>query len=356
MQKLLVKGNEAVSEAAIQAGCRLFFGYPITPSNEIIEYMARRMPEENGTMVQAESEVSAIYMILGAAGAGERCMTGTSGCGFSLMQEGMSFLAAYDLPAVIVDVARLGPALGNLDPSQGDYFQMVKGGGHGDYYNFVLAPSGVQEAADLTMLAFDLADQYRMPVVVAMDGVLGQMMEPVTFKKPEPRDLPPKTWAAKGKRGTGVKHDVIGYILDSVKAEQHAVAMADKYDMIRAAEQRWEEIGLEDADLVVVAFGTCGRIARSAVREARAQGLKVGMIRPITLWPFPSKPIEAALKSAKGVLVSEMNMGQMIEDVRLVVNGRVPVWQHRKLGGFMPTTEELVDRIRMLAGEVTTHD
>lgn len=355
MQKLLVKGNEAVSEAAIQAGCRLFFGYPITPSNEIIEYMARRMPEVSGHMVQAESEVSSIYMLLGAAAAGERCMTGTSGCGFSLMQEGMSFLTAYDLPVVVVDVARLGPALGNLDPSQGDYFQMTRGGGHGDYYNFVLAPAGVQEAADLMGLAFDLADQYRMPVVVAMDGVLGQMMEPVVFRKPEPPELPPKTWAARGKRG-GPKHDVVGYILDPVEAERRAEFMADKYDQIRAAEQRWEAIGLEDAELVVVAFGTCGRIARSAVREAREQGIKVGMIRPITLWPFPAKPIEAALQSARGILVAEMNMGQMVEDVRLAVEGRVPVWHYRKLGGIMPTTEELVARIRTLAGEVSTHD
>ena len=355
VQKLLVKGNEAVSEAAIQAGCRLFFGYPITPSNEIIEYMARRMPEVKGHMVQAESEVSSIYMLLGAAAAGERCMTGTSGCGFSLMQEGMSFLAAYDLPVVVVDVARLGPALGNLDPSQGDYFQMTRGGGHGDYYNFVLAPSGVQEAADLMALAFDLADQYRMPAVVAMDGMLGQMMEPVAFRQPEARELPPKTWAARGKKG-GPKHDVIGYNLDPADAERRAEMMAAKYDQIRADEQRWEEIALDDADLVVVAFGTCGRVARSAVREARQQGIKVGMIRPITLWPFPAKPIESALSHARGVLVSEMNMGQMVEDVRLAVNGRVPVYHHRKLGGSMPTTEELVARIRTLVGEVSEHD
>ena len=355
VQKLLVKGNEAISEAAIQAGCRLFFGYPITPSNEIIEYMARRMPEVGGSMTQAESEVSAIYMLLGAAGAGARVMTGTSGCGFSLMQEGMSFLAAYDLPVVVVNVARLGPALGNLDPSQGDYFQMVKGGGHGDYYNFCLAPAGVQEAADLMALAFDLADQYRMPAVIAMDGVLGQMMEPVEFRKPEPRDLPPKTWAARGKRG-GPKHDVVGYNLETAAAERRAIMMAEKYDRIRETEQRWEEIALDDADLVVVAFGTCGRIARSAVREARSMGIKVGMIRPITLWPFPTKPIEAALKTAKGILVAEMNMGQMIEDVRLAVNGKAPVWLHRKLGGIMPTTEELVERIRLLAGEVSGND
>ncbi|HYF77270.1 MAG TPA: 3-methyl-2-oxobutanoate dehydrogenase subunit VorB [Symbiobacteriaceae bacterium] len=353
-QKLLVKGNEAVAEAAIQAGCRNFFGYPITPSNEIIEYMARRMPEVKGHMVQAESEVASIYMMLGAAAAGERCMTGTSGCGFSLMQEGMSFLAAYDLPAVIVDVVRLGPALGNLDPSQGDYFQMTRGGGHGDYYNFVLAPAGVQEAADLMGLAFDLADKYRMPAVVSMDGVLGQMMEPVEFRKPVAQDLPPKTWAARGKRG-GPKHDVVGYILDPIEAERRAEFMADKYDQIRATEQRWEEVGLEDADLVVVAFGTCGRIARSAVREAREQGMKVGLIRPVTLWPFPTNPIESVVGHAKAILVSEMNMGQMVEDVRLAVEGRVPVKLHRKLGGSMPTTEELVARIRALAEEVSAH-
>lgn len=355
MPKLLVKGNEAVAEAAVQAGCRLFFGYPITPSSEVIEYMARRLPEVQGHMVQAESEVSSIYMMLGAAAAGERCMTGTSGCGFSLMQEGMSFLAAYDLPVVVVDVARLGPALGNLDPSQGDYFQWTRGGGHGDYYNFVLAPSGVQEAADLMGLAFDLADRYRMPAVVAMDGVLGQMMEPVEFRRTGAADLPPKTWAARGKKG-GPKHDVVGYILDPIIAERHAAMMADKYEQIRAAEQRWEEIGLNDADLVVVAFGTCGRVARSAVREAREQGIKVGMIRPITLWPFPTKPISSALHRSRGFLVAEMNMGQMVEDVRLAVNGRAPVYHHRKLGGSMPTTEELVARIRTLAGEVSDHD
>lgn len=355
MQKLLVKGNEAVAEAAIQAGCKLFFGYPITPSSEIIEYMARRLPEVGGHMTQAESEVSSIYMMLGAAGAGERCMTGTSGCGFSLMQEGMSFLAAYGLPAVVVDVARLGPALGNLDPSQGDYFQWTRGGGHGDYYNFVLAPSGVQEAADLMGLAFDLADQYRMPAVVAMDGVLGQMMEPVSFRQTDTSHLPPKTWAARGKKG-GPKHDVVGYILDPVKAEQHDVERAAKYDGIRATEQRWEEIALDDADLVVVSFGTAGRVARAAVRAAREQGIKVGLIRPITLWPYPTKPIEAAIaQGSRAFMVAEMNMGQMVEDVRLTVNGQTPVYLHRNMGGSMPTTEELVAKIRTLAGEVSDH-
>jgi len=353
VQKLLVKGNEAVAEAAIQAGCKLFFGYPITPSSEIIEYMARRLPQVGGQMVQAESEVASVYMMLGAAGAGERCMTGTSGCGFSLMQEGISFLAAYNLPAVFVDVSRLGPALGNLDPSQGDYWQWTRGGGHGDYHNFVLAPSGVQEAADLMGLAFDLADQYRMPAIVGMDGVLGQMMEPVTFRQTDTSHLPPKDWAARGKKD-GPKHDVVGYILDQKEAEQNDIFRRQRYQEIAEKEQRWEEVAMEDADLVIVAFGSAGRVARSAVRAAREQGIKVGLIRPITLWPFPNKPIEAAVKNgARGVLVAEMNMGQMVDDVRLAVNGRLPVYQHLNMGGTMPTTAELVERIRTVAGEVS---
>ncbi|HEY3366446.1 MAG TPA: 3-methyl-2-oxobutanoate dehydrogenase subunit VorB [Symbiobacteriaceae bacterium] len=355
VQKLLVKGNEAVSEAGIRAGCRLFFGYPITPSSEIIEYMARRLPEVGGQMVQSESEVSAVYMMLGAAAAGERVMTGTSGCGFSLMQEGMSFLAAYHLPVVVVDVSRHGPALGNLDPSQGDYFQMTRGGGHGDYYTFVLAPSGVQEAADLTALSFDLADKYRMQAIIAMDGVLGQMMEPVEFRDPPALELPAKDWATRGK-GNGPKHDATGYTLDPVVSEQRAVAMADKYDLVRATEQRWEAFETADADLVVVAYGTAGRIAKAAVHMAREQGQKVGLIRPITLWPFAAKPIEAVAQTAKGFLVAEMNIGQMVEDVRLAVNGKAPVWHHRTLGGLMPTAEELAERIRLLVGEVSTHE
>jgi len=352
VQRLLVKGNEAVAEAAIRAGCRHYFGYPITPSSEVIEYMARRLPEVGGQMVQSESEVSAVYMLMGGAAAGQRVLSATSSCGFSLMQEGFSFLAAANLPCVVIDVVRLGPALGSLDPSQGDYFQTTRGGGHGDYYTFVLAPASVQEAVDLVGEAFDLADQYRMQAVISMDGVLGQMMEPVVFRDPPKRDLPPKDWATRGKRG-GPKHDVVAYSLDPLVCEAMGEAMLVKYDRIRATEQRWESYMTADADLVVVAYGTVGRIAKTAVGLARAKGQKVGLIRPISLWPYPTRAFDAVAASVKGFLTVEMNMGQMVEDVRLAVNGRVPVWHQRRLGGIMPTSEEIAARIDLLIGEVS---
>jgi pyruvate/2-oxoacid:ferredoxin oxidoreductase alpha subunit len=339
----LVKGNDALLRGAILAGCRTFYGYPITPSSEIAESAAELLPLLGGTFVQSECEVGAIQMVYGAASAGERVMTASSSPGISLKLEGVSYLVGSELPAVIVDIMRGGPGLGNIAPAQGDYFQIVKGGGHGDYRLIVLAPNSPQEMCDLTMLAFDLADGYRNPVVVLSDGFTGQMMEAVEFPAPV-TTVPPKGWAVRGTRETA------GNLINSIRLmpedlEEHVLALFEKYARAEAAEVRYEEVGTEDAELVVVGYGFVSRLLRAAVDRARERGLRVGMLRPITLWPFPSARLAELAETADAFLVAELSMGQMVEDVRLAVNGRRPVEFHGRVGGTVPSVEELVRAI-----------
>src|SRR5690554_4618823 len=344
MARMLMRGNEALAEAAIRAGCKAFFGYPITPQNEIPGYMAEHLPLRGGVFLQAESEVAAINMVYGAAGAGARVMTSSSSPGISLKQEGISYIAAAELPCVIVNVMRCGPGLGGIHPSQGDYFQAVKGGGHGDYKLIVLAPGSVQEMADLTILAFDLADKWRNPVMILSDGILGQMMEPVEFSENGTLQQLEKPWATTG--AVGRKPNIVN-TLDIIadKAEKNMQALLAKYDRIKAEEARWQEVGTEDADVILVGYGTSGRVARSAMEMARRQGLKVGLFRPITLWPFPEKRLQELAKSERTFLAVEMSAGQMIEDVRLAVNGVSPVYLSNRLGGMVPTPEDVLAKI-----------
>jgi len=339
----LSKGNVAVVKGALLAGCRAYYGYPITPASEIAEAAALYLPEVGGTFVQAESETASINMVYGAAAAGERVMTASSGPGLSLMQEGISYLAGAELPCVIVDVMRGGPGLGNIAPEQSDYFAMVKGGGHGNYRNLVVAPASVQEMADLTILAFDLADQYRNPAVVLTDGFVGQMMEPVDL---EFREIiaPLKPWAVKGTAGT--RQNLVSSIyLESDDLEEHQRRLEAKYIRAQQAETRWEQYRTEDADLIVVGYGIVSRVLRSAVDQARKQGIKVGLFRPITLWPFPSQELSQAAEKAERFLVVELSNGQMVEDVRLVLNGEREVEFYGRVGGNVPGVEELLEKI-----------
>jgi len=350
-ERILMKGNEAIGEAAIKAGCRFFFGYPITPQNELPEYMSRRMPQVEGTFVQAESEVAAINMVYGAAGAGARVMTSSSSPGISLKQEGISYIAGAELPAVIVNIVRGGPGLGGIQPGQGDYFQSVKGGGHGDYRLIVLAPANLQEAVDLVTEAFDLADYYRNPVLILGDGLLGQMMEPVEFKGAKPRELPEKDWATNGLRNHGGKKNVVNsLVLDPAGLEEHNIRLQAKYNEIAKNEQKAELINCEDADLIFVAYGSTARIAKTALTQLRQQGLKVGLLRPISLWPFPVDAFESVIPQAKSFLTLEMSAGQMVEDVRLIVNGRKPVHFYGRMGGIVPTPEEIAAKAQEILG------
>lgn len=347
MAKVLMRGNEALAEAAIRAGCKAFFGYPITPQNEIPGYMAEHLPLRGGLYLQAESEVSAINMVYGAAGAGARVMTSSSSPGISLKQEGISYIAAGELPCVIVNVVRCGPGLGGIHPGQGDYFQAVKGGGHGDYRLIVLAPGSVQEMADLTTLAFDLADKWRNPVMILSDGILGQMMEPVTFGEVVPGGEVEKPWATTG--AVNRKPNVIN-TLDIVpeSLERSNRRLLAKYDRIKEEEVRWQEVAVDDADLILVGYGTSARVARSALELARKQGLKVGLFRPISLFPFPEQQIRALAAPERQFLVVEMSGGQMLEDVRLAVEGRCPVHFTNRLGGMVPTPEEVLEKIETI--------
>jgi len=350
-----MKGNEAIAEAAVKAGCRLFFGYPITPSTEIIEYMAKHLPAVNGTFVQAESEVSAINMCFGAAGAGVRVMTASSSPGFSLMQEGLSYIAANELPVVVVNVVRAGPGLGGLGPSQADYFQATKGGGHGDYRLIVLAPSTVQELVDLTREAFDLADLYRNPALIIADGILGQMMEPVVFKEPPARELPAKDWATTGAEGRP-RNIVTSYSLQSEIGEANCLRWEAKYKVIADTEQRWEQYMTDDAEYLMVAYGTTARIAKAAVQMARQEGIKVGLLRPVTLWPFPVKGFKALQGQIKGYLTVELSAGQMIEDVRLAVDCCAPVHLCNRQGGMVPSPEEVLARLKEVFPAAATEE
>ncbi|NLY54680.1 MAG: 3-methyl-2-oxobutanoate dehydrogenase subunit VorB [Firmicutes bacterium] len=349
-EKILMKGNEAIGEAAIRAGCRHFFGYPITPQNELPEYMARRLPEVGGVMVQAESEIAAINMVYGAAGAGARVMTSSSSPGISLKQEGLSYIAAAELPCVIVNMVRGGPGLGGIQPAQSDYWQATKGGGHGDYRMLVLAPASLQEMVDLVRDAFALADKYRNPVMILGDGMLGQMMEPVMFKDEEVRELPAKEWATTGTRNHPGRNVINSLYLQPDRLEAHNEHLQRKYAQMAANEVRYESVNVEDADLVVAAFGSTARIVRSAMEAARQEGLRVGLIRPITLWPFPEEAFQQAAKTAKAFLSVEMSAGQMVEDVRLAVNGQKPVYFYGRTGGMIPTPEAVLEKFKKILG------
>jgi pyruvate/2-oxoacid:ferredoxin oxidoreductase alpha subunit len=339
----LCKGNVAVVKAAVMAGCRAYYGYPITPASEIAEYASLLIPQVGGTFVQAESEVSAVNMVYGAASAGIRVMSASSGPGLSLMQEGLSYMAGAELPCVVVDVMRAGPGLGNIGPEQSDYFCVTKGGGHGCYRNLVLAPSSAQEMASLTMLAFELADKYRNPAVVLTDGFVGQMMEPIdldmtTVEQPE------KPWAVRGDAETR-KNVISSIFLEFEVMEKHILKLDAKYKRMQAEEVRYETYMAEDADILLVGYGIVSRVLRSAVDQARMHGLKVGLFRPITLFPFPSLELAAAAKNCGTVLVVEMSTGQMVEDVRLAVLGRVPVEFYGRFGGFVPSVEEVYTQL-----------
>lgn len=350
-EKVLMKGNEAIAEAAIRAGCRYFFGYPITPQSELPAYLARKFPEVGGTFLQAESEVAASNMIYGAAGAGARVLTSSSSPGISLKAEGISYIAGAELPAVIINIMRGGPGLGSIQPSQADYFQATKGMAHGDFRLTVLAPSSVQEAVDLTMEAFEIADRYRNPVLLVGDGIIGQMMEPVEFKEPvDPDELPKKEWATDGAKGR--EPNVINSLaLDPQDLEDHNMKLKAKYDKMKEDEVRYEELYTDDADMIIVAYGTTARISSRAIEMARKEGYKVGMIRPITLFPFPTDIINKAADKVDDFLAVEMSTGQMVEDVRLAVNGKKPVHFYGRTGGVVPSPEEIVDKIKEIGGE-----
>lgn len=348
--KVLMKGNEAIAEAAILAGCRHYFGYPITPQTEIAAYMAKRMPKIGGTFLQAESEIAAINMVYGVASAGYRVMTSSSSPGVSLKGEGLSYLAGSDLPALIVNVQRGGPGLGGIQPSQSDYFQATRGGGHGDYHMIVLAPASVQEMAELTVKGFELADTYRMTSMILADGTMGQMMEPVEFKF-DVAPAPEKPWAT---TGTGMKrpHNIVNSLsLVPEELEQLNFARYERYRKIEETETRYESYLMDDADICIAAFGIAARVSKNAINEARKEGIKVGLIRPITLWPFPKAPFRAAADHVKAMISVELSMGQMIEDVKLASECRVPVTLCNRAGGMIPSPAQVLDAIRKAAGK-----
>ncbi len=344
MAKELLKGNVAIAEAAVRAGLEAYFGYPITPQTELLEHLARRMVELGRVFLQAESEVAAINMVYGAASAGARVMTSSSGPGVSLMQEGMSYIAGSELPCVIVDVMRGGPGLGNILPSQGDYFQVTRSAGHGDFHPIVLAPASVQEAIDFTALAFDLADHYRHMVIVAADGVIGQMMEPAELPDMQPLKKKRPAYALTGAQGRP-KNIVTSVHMKAEEEEAYNLKIQERLQTIRQAEQRWFEYGTDDAVLLVIGYGTAGRIAYGAVEAARAKGLKVGILRPQTLYPFPENRISALTDNMLGCLVVEMNAGQMLDDVRLAVGGQIPVRFYGRMGGVIPMPDEVLAAI-----------
>ena len=343
-EKVLMKGNEAIAEAAIRAGCRHYFGYPITPQTEIAAYMAKRMPKIGGTFLQAESEIAAINMVYGVAGAGFRVMTSSSSPGVSLKQEGISYIAGSDLPALIVNMQRGGPGLGGIQPSQSDYFQATKGGGHGDYHLIVLAPASVQEMADLTVKAFDLSDKYRIPAMLLADGTMGQMMEPVSLEGITEHKVE-KPWAVTGTQMKR-KHNIINSLyLKPEELEKINFARYERYAEVEKNEPMWEEYMMEDAEYCVVAYGIAARVSKNAVTAARANGVKVGLIRPITLWPFPTEALAAAAKKVKAFVSVELSMGQMIEDIRLATGCSRPVTLCNRAGGMIPDPEQVLEAI-----------
>jgi len=346
-ERILMRGNEALCEGAIIAGCRFYFGYPITPQNEIAAYMSLRMPQVGGVFIQAESELASINMVWGASCAGKRVMTSSSSPGISLMQEGISYLAGAELPAVIVNMMRGGPGLGNIAPAQSDYFQATRGGGHGDYYCPVLAPSSVQELADIMVDAFDLADLYRTPVIVLGDGFLGQMSESLVLPSPSERKIPPKHWILDGAKGREARSIKSLRLNPQPALEEHNLYLKKKYDRMEQNEVRCELFMAHDAHVLIVAFGLSSRVAKASIQKARKEGLKVGLIRPVTLWPFPEKIIQefSASPRVEAFLVVEMNFGQMLQDVRLAVNGKKEVYFYGRTGGMLPDENELFEKI-----------
>jgi len=348
-EKYLMKGNEVIAEAAIRAGCRFYFGYPITPQTELAAYMAKRMPKVGGTFLQAESEIAAINMVYGVAGTGHRVMTSSSSPGVSLKQEGISYIAGADLPCLIVNVQRGGPGLGGIQPSQSDYFQATKGGGHGDYHLVVFTPASVQEMADLTFHAFDVADKYRVPTMLLADGTIGQMMEPVEITDREPLKVE-KPWAVTGTK-MAREHNVVNSLyLNPEYLEQLNFERFERYRQIEENETMYEEYMTEDADYVIVAFGIAARVAKNAVAALREQGIKAGLIRPITVWPFPEKPVAEASLHAKAFISVELSMGQMIEDIRLSLQKQVPVYLCNRAGGMIPAPEQIEKLVLELEG------
>ena len=344
-EKVLMKGNEAIAEAAIMAGCRHYFGYPITPQTEVAAYMAKRMPKiEGGTFLQAESEIAAINMVIGVASTGKRVMTSSSSPGISLKSEGLSYLAGCDLPALIVNVQRGGPGLGGIQPSQSDYFQATKGGGHGDFRMIVLAPASVQEMVSLTFKGFDLGDKYRMTTMILADGTMGQMMEPVSLDMGDVTEYN-KDWAVTGTKEERKPNIVNSLFLKPDELEEFNIARYKKYAEIEENEVMYEEYMMDDAEICIVAFGVASRVSQNAIDEARKQGIKVGMIRPITLWPFPKKVLNAAADKVKAFVSVELNMGQMIEDIQLATQCKKPVLLCNRVGGMIPTTENVLDKI-----------
>ena len=351
-EKKLMKGNEALAEAAIRAGCRCFFGYPITPQTEVAAYMAKRMPQIGGVYLQSESEIAAVNMVMGAAAAGVRAMTSSSSPGISLKAEGISYLAGCDLPAVIVNMQRGGPGLGGIQPSQADYYQAVKGLAHGDFRIIVLAPAGIQEVVDLMGSAFDLADEYRLPVMILGDGMLGQMMEPVAFPENEEKVLPEKEWACSGTKNGRKKNIINSLYIQPNELEAIVRARFEKYAEIEAKHAMSESYLTEDADIVLVAYGATARIAKNAILAARAEGIKVGLLRPITLWPFPTKALKELTSTAKAFLTVEMSMGQMVDDVRLATECSRPVHFFGRTGGVVPTPKEILGEIKKISGGI----
>ncbi|MBE6798407.1 MAG: 3-methyl-2-oxobutanoate dehydrogenase subunit VorB [Ruminococcaceae bacterium] len=348
-EKVLMKGNEAIAEAAIRAGCMHYFGYPITPQTEIAAYMAKRMPKIGGVFLQAESEIAAINMVYGVAGTGLRVMTSSSSPGISLKGEGISYLAGSDLPALIVNVQRGGPGLGGIQPSQSDYFQATRGGGHGDYRLIVMAPASVQEMADMTAKCFDLADKYRMPAMILADGTMGQMMEPVVL--PEPTDYDKnKPWAVTGTKCERPHNIINSLYLQPDELEKTNFERFERYKQVEENETLYESFMMDDAEYCIAAFGIAARVAKNAIMAARAEGIKVGMIRPITLWPFPKKPFAEAADKVKAFISVELSMGQMIEDVQLATGCKKPVTLCNRTGGMIPSPEEVLAAIKSVAG------
>ena len=344
-QKVLMKGNEAIAEAAIRAGCRHYFGYPITPQTEIAAYMAKKMPKIGGVFLQAESDIASINMVYGAAAAGVRVMTSSSSPGISLKSEGLSYIAGSDVPALVVNVQRGGPGLGGIQPSQSDYFQATKGGGHGDYRMIVLAPASVQEMASLTMKGFDLADKYLMTSMILADGTIGQMMEPISFEDAEVNTYE-KPWALTG-TNCQRKHNVVNSLyLKADELEAKNIERYERYAIVEENEPMWEEYMMEDAEYCVVAYGIASRVAKNAIVAARKEGIKVGLIRPITLWPFPKKALAAAADKVKSFICVELSMGQMIEDVKLYTECKRPVSLCNRCGGMIPSPDEVLEAIR----------
>jgi len=349
-EKVLMKGNEAIAEAALRAGCRYYFGYPITPQTEIAAYMARRMPKVGGVFLQAESEIAAINMVYGASSTGVRCMTSSSSPGISLKSEGLSYLAGADLPALVVNVQRGGPGLGGIQPSQADYGQATRGAGHGDFHMIVLAPASVQEMADLTMLGFDLADKYRMTSMILADGTVGQMMEPVQLRDAEITAYE-KNWAVSGTEMKRKKNVIICHTMNGPDLEKMNLRRYERYALVERDEARAEEFMMEDADICLVSFGIASRVVKTAVQRARAEGIRAGLVRPITLWPFPKKALGDAAKHCGSFITVEMNMGQMVDDVRLAIECSRPVHMCNRAGGMIPGADEVFRKIVEVSGK-----